>query len=114
MPKKLDYTTRAVRYYARFPVITFVSIQINFWIIANVLLVSIMHMTSLIIGQTFQVSITGEFKPLLFLAVALGVCYGLVLGLTNYYMDQKFFRKRALGIIIIFKTVISLSVLILI
>jgi adenylate cyclase len=114
MPTKHDYTSRAVRYTARFPLLTFVGIQINFWIIANLLLVSIMHMTSLIIGQTFQVSITGEFTPLLLLAVTLGVCYGLILGLTNYYLDQKLFRKLALGKIIIFKAVISLGVLILI
>jgi adenylate cyclase len=74
MPTKHDYTSRAVRYTARFPLLTFVGIQVKFWIIANLLLVSIMHMTSLIIGQTFQVSITGEFTPLLFLAVTLGVC----------------------------------------
>jgi adenylate cyclase len=114
MSKKTDYTTRAQRYTARFPLLTYVGTQTNFWIIANMLLVSIMHLTSMMISETFNVPVTGEFIPMLPMAVFLGVFYGVVLGLINYYLDQKLFRKLALGKIILFKTVTSLCVLILI
>jgi len=114
MAKKFEYTTLAHRYTAQFPLLTYVGTQVNFWIIANLLLVSIMHMTSQIIGQTFQVSVTGKFAPLLLMAVTLGISYGVILGITHYYLDQRFFRKMALGKIIVFKAVTSLCVLILI
>lgn len=114
MAKKFEYTTLAHRYTARFPLLTYVGIQTNFWIIANLLLVSVMQLQSLMISETFSVSVTGRFGPLVLIAVVLGVSYGVILGLTNYYLDRKFFRKLALGKIIVFKTVLSLCVLILI
>lgn len=114
MAKKFEYTTLAHRYTAQFPLLTYVGTQVNFWIIVNLLLVSIMHMTSRMISETFQVSVTGGFAPLLWIALTLGIGYGVILGLTHYYLDQKFFRKLALGKIIVFKAVTSLGVLILI
>lgn len=114
MAKKFEYTTLAHRYTARFPLLTYVGTQANFWIIANLLLVSIMHLTSQIVGQTFEVSVTGKFTPLVLIAVILGLGYGVILGLINYYLDQRFFRKLALGKIVIFKTVTSLCLLVII
>jgi adenylate cyclase len=114
MAKKFEYTTLAHRYTAQFPLLTYVGTQVNFWIIANLMLVSIMHMTSQMISETFQVSVTGGFAPLLWIALTLGIGYGVILGLIHYYLDQKFFRTLALGKIIVFKTLTSLCVLILI
>jgi len=112
--KKFDYTTLAHRYTGQFPLLTYVGTHTNFWIIANLLLVTIMHFTSRMISETFQVPIAGSFTPLVLIALTLGVWHGIILGLTNYYLDQKFFRKLALGGIILFKAIISLAVLILI
>lgn len=114
MAKKFEYTTLAHRYTARFPLLTYVGTQTNFWIIANLLLAIIMHLTSQIISHTYQVSVTGRFAPMMLIAVILGVGYGVILGSGNYYLDHKFFRKLALGKVIVFKTISSLSVLILI
>jgi adenylate cyclase len=113
MAKRPDYTTRAQSYTARFPLLTYLGTQTNFWIIANVLLVSIMHLTAIVIGQTFNVSVAGDFAHMLPMAIALGVSYGVILGLLNYYLDQRVFRKLALGKIIVFKAASSLVVLIL-
>src|SRR5688572_33417762 len=104
MAKRPDYTTRAQSYTARFPLLTYLGTQVNFWIIANVLLVSIMHLTALVIEQTFNVSVAGDFAHMLPMAIALGISYGVVIGLTSYYLDQRIFRNLALGKIIIFKT----------
>jgi Adenylate cyclase, family 3 (some proteins contain HAMP domain) len=114
MGRKFEYTTLAHRYTAQFPLLTYMGIQVNFWLIANLLLVTIMHLTSIMIGETFKVNVTGAFAPLVWIAVVLGISYGVILGLTHYYLDQKFFRKLALGKIIVFKAFISLGVLILI
>jgi adenylate cyclase len=48
------------------------------------------------------------------IAVILGVLYGVILGLTGYYFDKKIFRNQPLGKVIVFKTLTSLGVLILI
>ncbi len=113
MAKKLGYTTLANRYASQFPRLTYVGTQVNFWIIVNLLLVTIMHITSRMISQTFQVSVTGKFVPLVLIAIFLGICYGLLLGFIQYYLDQNFFRKYGLGKIILLKSAASLAVLML-
>lgn len=112
MSHKVDYSTLARRYVARFPVITYVGIQINFWVIANILLVVIMHLQSRIISQTFDVSVTGNLGSLVLLACIMGILYGVCLGLSDYYLDRKVFRRISLGKLILLKAAISLAVLI--
>ena len=114
MSAKLNYTSRAVRYSARFPVLTYVSIQVNFWIIANVLLTVIIHFHSLIILEATGIQVEGGLVSTILVAAIFGVVYGVILGLTNYYLDKKFFRKQSLGKIILLKTSISFATLILI
>ncbi|MEJ0057581.1 MAG: hypothetical protein WDN75_19230 [Bacteroidota bacterium] len=93
MRRKFDYTTIAHRFSSRFPLVTYVSIQINFWIVANLLAMSIMHITSRVIGQTYKISVSGPFTPLLLIALFMGIFYGLILGPMHYYLDQKFFKS---------------------
>ncbi len=111
MAKKFEYTTLANRYTARFPVLTYVSIQANFWIVANILLVAIMHLQSQIISQAFNIPVAGRFAPMLWIAVVLGVLYGVILGLTGYYLERKIFWKLSLGKVILFKALGSLALL---
>jgi adenylate cyclase len=111
---KLDYTARAIRYSAKFPVLTYVGIQINFWIIANVLLTVIIHFHSLIIFEATGIQVEGGLGSTILVAAIFGVVYGVTLGLTTYYLDAKFFRRLSLGKIIVLKTAISFATLILI
>lgn len=111
MAKKFEYTTLAHRYTARFPVLTFVGTQTNFWIIANILLAVILNLHSHII-EPFAM-LAGGFGPMLLIAVLLGILYGAALGLTGYYLDRKVFRKLSLGKIILVKALGSLALLIL-
>ncbi|WP_276371701.1 adenylate/guanylate cyclase domain-containing protein [Chryseolinea sp. H1M3-3] len=111
MAKRFEYTTLAQRYTARFPVLTYVGIQVNFWIIANILLVAIIYLQLQIIGQTFEIPVAKSFGPILLIAVILGIVYGVSLGLTSYYLDKKVFRRLSLGKVILFKALGSLAVL---
>jgi adenylate cyclase len=94
--------------------LTYVGTQTNFWIVANILLVTVMNLQAQMISQNYQVPVAGRFGTPLLIGVILGVLYGVILGLTGYYLDQKLFRKMALGKIIVLKTITSLAVLILI
>ncbi|MBC3787178.1 hypothetical protein FHK02_3689 [Spirosoma sp. LMG 31448] len=73
MGEKFEYTTLAQRYTARFPVLTYVGIQVNFWIIANSLLVTILTLHARIISQVFQIPVAGAFGSSLLIAILFGV-----------------------------------------
>lgn len=110
MGKKFEYTTLAHRYTARYPRLTYVGTQTNFWILANVLLVTIMHLQSRVIQQTLHNPIALSYGTLLLIALVLGVVYGVILGLTGYYLDRNVIRKLPLGKLILVKTLISFLV----
>ncbi len=112
MKKNFEYTTLAHRYTARFPLLTYVGTHANFWIIANILLVTTMHLQSQMIGQMYKIPVTGRLGTMILVAVILGALYGVTLGLTSYYLERKVFRKLGLGKVILFKTITSLGVLI--
>jgi adenylate cyclase len=111
MSRKPDYTTLAHRYTARFPVLTYVGTQTNFWIIANILLITILQLQSEIISQSFNLSITGSFGTMIVIGIVLGILYGIILGLTGYYLDRQIFTRQALGRMIVLKTLTSLGLL---
>src|SRR5687768_9525937 len=100
MGKKFEYTTLAHRYTARYPLLTYVSTQTTFWIIANMLLVTITHLQARVITQTFHNPLAVRFSTLLLIALVLGVLNGVILGVTGYYLDRKVVRKEALGRVI--------------
>ena len=114
MAKQFEYTTLAHRYTARFPAITYVGTQVNFWILANILLVIIIHLYANIISQAFKIPVTGKFSTTLLVAVILGFLYGVGIGLTGYYLDRKMFRKLSLGKVLLFKTLISVVLVVII
>ena len=110
MGKKFEYTTLAHRYTARYPLLTYVGTQTVFWILANVLLVTITHLQARVITQTFHNPLAVKFDTLLLIALVLGVLNGVILGVTGYYLDRKVVRKEALGRVILFKILTSLGV----
>ncbi|MEJ1237196.1 adenylate/guanylate cyclase domain-containing protein [Chryseolinea sp. T2] len=110
MAKKFEYTTLAHRYTARYPLLTYLGTQTNFWILANILLVTIMHLQSRVLTATFHNPLALEYGTLLLIAISLGIVYGLILGLTGYYLDRNVMRKLPLGKLLLFKTLISFLV----
>ncbi|WP_147313802.1 adenylate/guanylate cyclase domain-containing protein [Deminuibacter soli] len=111
MSRTFDYTAIAQRVSARFPVLSYVMIQINFWIMANIFLGILMHLQALSIGAAFKLERLSRLGPIIFLAVILGVLYGICLGLTDNFLDRNIFKKQPLGRIILLKTSISFLVL---
>ncbi len=108
--REFQYTTLAHRYTARFPTLTYVGTQVNFWILVNILLAVILHLNAGIIGYAVTPDV-GNFRTTLLIAVVTGVLYGIGLGLPAYYLDRKFFKKVSLGKILVFKALISITLL---
>jgi adenylate cyclase len=113
MKRNFEYTTLANRYTAKFPGLTYIGTQVNFWVVANLLLATIMTLQSHIISQTFDFVLPVRTGMMLRMAVILGIVNGVCLGITSYYLDRKFFRMLPLGKVIALKTASSLAVLIL-
>lgn len=104
---RADYTTLANRYTARFPVITYVGTQVNFWVVANGLLVIVLRLYNLIIGEIHHIQVPGDFATTLFAGVLLGLIYGLGFGTVSYYFDRKISRKWGLGASLLLKALAS-------
>jgi adenylate cyclase len=111
MSKKPDYTAAALDFTARFPILTYVSIQINFWVIANILLAVIMYLQARAITETLNLPQMSRLGPAIIIAVLLGILYGIILGLADYFFDKNIFKRQSLGKIILLKTAISFIVL---
>jgi adenylate cyclase len=113
MAKKFAYTTLAQRYTAQFPMLTYVGTQVNFWILANLLLGSIIHLHAQIVTQTFGIPLKGGFGLMAWVAVIAGFLYGVILGVVGYLLDRKLYKNQPLGKLILFKTFSHLILLML-
>ncbi|HEY9048136.1 MAG TPA: adenylate/guanylate cyclase domain-containing protein [Ohtaekwangia sp.] len=111
MKGAIKYTMLAHRYTARYPLLTYVGTQVNFWVITNLVLVAVLHLEAIVISGVFNISVAGRLGPMVAAAVLFGLIHGLALGITGYKLDHKIFRNLPLGTIVILKTLISLVVL---
>ena len=103
-----DYTTRARRFVARFPLLNNLLSQIFFWIAAFVLLIVIVHFANSAMMNSLSLPVNMGLWPNILLAVIIGFLYGASLGVLDYFFDKEFFRNKSLGKIFFFKAVISL------
>lgn len=107
-PQVSDYASASRRFVTRFPLLEHIVVQTTFWIAANVLLVVILHLQSLIIGEAVKLQVATRFGPTLLVAVSLGFLQGLLLAFPDYYLHRTTFRKLPLGIVILIRTGLSL------
>lgn len=114
MGKSFQYTTLAHRYTAKFPLITFIGIQVNFWILANILLVVIVRLYMHVVSELFKIPVPGGWAIPLFVAVLLGIMYGIGLGFAGYYLDRRFFKKIPLGKALLLKTFVSITLFVIV
>ena len=63
MSKSFDYTAYAQRFSAKYPVMSYVGTQINFWVAANILLGIILHLNVLSLNATFKIGIVTSWWP---------------------------------------------------
>lgn len=113
MSEKWDYTSTAQKFSAKFPVLSYLGIQINFWMIANVFLSILLHLQALSISENFQLYSPTKFGSTLSLSLLFGLFYGVTLGLTDHYLDKNLREKHSMGRIILVKSVLSLVLIIL-
>ena len=111
MYKEFEYTTIANRFTGKFPFLAYVGIQVNFWVLANLLLVIIFNFYNKIVGQAYGIPIGDQVSNMVWIAILLGGIYGVCLGILGYMLEKTFFSKLSLGKIILVKAVSALSLL---
>ena len=111
MAQRFEYTTMAQGFTARFPLLAYVGTQASYWTIANLLLVAIVNLLSKIMAAQFKLPALINPGALVWVAVVLGMLYGVSLGVFDYYLDRNFFRKLSLGKVVLMKVFGSLALL---
>lgn len=104
-----NYTTTVRRFATRFPLLSYVGIQIVFWIVSNNLLVLILYCHALFVSDVFNVPAQDKIAPIIIVSTIISIMYGVVLGISDYYLDRHYFRKMVLGKMILVKVFISLA-----
>ncbi|UII25626.1 adenylate/guanylate cyclase domain-containing protein [Fulvivirga maritima] len=112
MSKKIEYTTFANRFSSKYPLLSYLGIQVNFWVIANLLLATIIILYNKVYSLSFHVNTPFSNIIILAIAVLFGHLYGISYGLLGYYLDKGIFKKKPIGKIILIKAIGSLSLLI--
>ncbi|MBO9202169.1 MULTISPECIES: adenylate/guanylate cyclase domain-containing protein [Niastella] len=79
--------------------------QIIFWLVAYLFLALITHFILLTAGPLLNANI--NLKANVTIALFFGFCNGFTSGFTDQIFERRFFYKRALGIVIILKAIIS-------
>lgn len=110
MTKVFDYTTRARRLSAKYPLLSYILTQVNFWILANVLLGAISFFQIKIIAQNVGLLVEIRLLPFLIIGVIMGVLYGVLVGWTSYLLDQGHCRKYSLGVMLLIKMLVGLAI----
>lgn len=62
MSRVFDYTSLANRVVTQFPALAYVGAQINFWILANILLVTIVHLSAIMINSIYGSNAIVDFS----------------------------------------------------
>lgn len=77
--------------------------------VRHLLLMAIVWLYSNMIAEAFHVRAVGDFGTMAWIAVVLGLLYGVGFGITGYYLDKRFFSKPPLGKVILYKAFISIA-----
>ena len=112
MSNKFNYTNFARSITFRFPTLTHISIQVNFWIFSFLLLSAIIHLNTLTTIESYSLQIPTSFGSSVLMSFIAGIIYGVALGFIDIWIEKGFLRHKALGLIILFRILIYLLIII--
>jgi adenylate cyclase len=105
---KLDYTTTARRLYLRYPLLSDIGIQINFWIIAYLFFFVLLYFLSKAITSLYPQKVEVNIGENIIVAIIAASIFGTVLGIIDFFIEKKL-RGKSLGIEILIKGVLYLA-----
>lgn len=102
MPNKFDYTSRARRIALKHPLLSDISTQIAFWIVAFVLYFVLVNFISKAVTSLFSIDATVHVSQNILIAILGAIIFGSLLGIIDFYVERRF-RRRSFGLEIIIK-----------
>jgi adenylate cyclase len=99
---KLDYTTLARRVYLRHPLLSDISIQINFWIFAYTIFFIHLYFISKAITSLYTQKVELNLAENILVAIVSAVIFGTALGIVDFFVEKKL-RGKSLGIELLIK-----------
>ncbi len=103
MTSKVDYTFEARRFTYKYPLLTAITTQVNFWLFAFLLLSVILYFDAKAISIGHSLDIPVKLGPSIITAVSLAIFYGIILGIMDYYLKDKWSEGKPLGMLTFIK-----------
>lgn len=106
MAANKDYSSRARKIAYNFPRLSFIGIQVNFWIVAIFLYSFITYLNTAYIGQFQEIEFPLSFKAVLISSLSIGIILGIVLGLIDLLLIKMGIQNLAFGLVILLRIII--------
>lgn len=97
MFKNFNYTIKARAFALRYPTLNFILIQINFWIVAFLILFTIMYLNTKATYTTLNLENNYPFFINIIYSVLAGLFYGITLGFVDVLIEKYHNRNLSLG-----------------
>ena len=101
-----NYTERTRRIAFKFPTLSFIVTQVNFWIFAFLFIAVLFHFFTLAIKDLYPNIHTVHFGFSLNIAIVGGIVYGLCTGLIDLFTNQGVFTKYFTGLRVLLKALL--------
>jgi len=114
LKKNIDYHSTMRKLATSYPVLNEVIINIVFWVISFVLMSVIIFFARHSIIAAFQISVHLKLWPYVLDSAIMGIMFGGIMGVVDYYFHKKIFQDISVGKIILLKAILSLVILLLV
>lgn len=106
MPSQINYTTRARQIAYRFPRLSFIGIQVNFWVVAILLYSGVTYLNTLYLEQIQPLLYPPSLPLMLISGVIIGVLLGITLGFIDLLMTRLGSERLSFGLVILLRMII--------
>ena len=111
MKRRNDYTLKARKYAFKYPILTSISTQINFWVLAYMVLSGVIYNFSMFINSGYENDIPYAPVPAFLGSFIMACLYGTALGLSDHFIFKRWSSNRSVGLIIIVKGLFYLLIM---
>jgi adenylate cyclase len=105
MPSDRDYTTWARNITYRLPKLTYVGIQVSFWVIAFVLYATLTYLNNLYLHELGEAVFPLSYQLVALVFVLMGLLFGIILGYSDLWIDHMWTGHLSVGRIIVIKII---------
>lgn len=105
MAQKIDYTNFARKLTYRFPRFSYVSIQINFWVLTFILFSSIAYLNMFYLNSIGSVNFPLSYSTVVFVSFVTGWIFGITTGVLDLYLNGMRIRRLSSTLTMFIKAV---------